>query len=65
MAATESHACPDCGNQLRVLEGDAFECQRCDGTIPGKVVRNADELQELAESDLSGAWIADALLGVS
>ena len=64
--ADTSHTCPECGNRLRELEGeDTFECKRCDGTIPAKVAENADELRELADSDLSGAWIADALLGVS
>lgn len=64
--AANDHTCPDCGSCLcEADDEDAYECRECDGTIPAKVAKNADDLRDLADSDLPAAWVADALLGVS
>lgn len=56
--------CPACGSS-DVFRSDSstFTCQNCGQDSHEKIARNADTLEELAESDLPVSDIASLLLG--
>lgn len=59
-----NYKCPQCGGRLKTSGADEFECSRCSETVREVVAENRETLEQLADSDLSCAWIAESLLDV-
>lgn len=60
---SDNYRCPNCGEQLRSSpRSGEYKCKKCSIAVRETVAANQEILQNLANSDLSCSWIAEALL---
>jgi len=63
MARTNSiFNCPQCDGTLRETDSETFVCPECHRKIHKKIAENARVLEELADSNLPAAELAELLL---